>query len=99
MTKRITPLESSREIYLARKISLNSEIVEVDTFFKASHFGCRKSIFDATKVTYNTYSRAVSGLSREMMKMDDRDSAECQNWEKKDIDDIIEIFKLDNKTK
>ena len=68
-------------------------------FFKASHFGCRKSIFDTTKVTYNTYSRAVSGVSREMIKMDDRDSAECQNWEKKDIDGIIEIFKLDNKTK
>ena len=68
-------------------------------FFKASHFGCRKSIFDAMKVTYNTYSRAVSGVSREMMKMDDRDSAECQNWEKKDIDGIVEIFKLDNKTK
>ena len=26
-----------------------------------------------------------------MMKMDGRDSAECQNWEKKDIDVIIEI--------
>ena len=34
-----------------------------------------------------------------MMKMDGRDSAECQNWEKKDIDGIIEIVKLDNKTK
>ena len=45
------------------------------------------------------YSRAVSGVSREMMKMDDRDSAECQNWKKNDIDGIIEIFKLDNKTK
>ena len=33
------------------------------------------------------------------MKMDGRDSAECQNWEKKDIDGIIEIVKLDNKTK
>ena len=33
------------------------------------------------------------------MKMEGRDSAECQNWEKKDIDDIIEIVKLDNKTK
>ena len=33
------------------------------------------------------------------MKMDNRDSAECQNWEKKDIDGIIEIVKLDNKTK
>ena len=40
-------------------------------------------IFDATKVTYNTYSYAISGMSREMMKMDGRDIAECQNWEKK----------------
>ena len=29
-----------------------------------------------------------------MMKMDDRDSAECQNWEKKDINVILEKFKL-----
>ena len=36
-----------------------------------------------TKVTYNTYSCAISGMSREMMEMDGRDSAECQNWEKK----------------
>ena len=36
-------------------------------------------IFDVTKVTYNTYSRAMSGMSREMMTMDDRDSAECKN--------------------
>ena len=40
-------------------------------------------IFDATKVIYNTYSCATSGISRESMKMDDRDSVECQNWEKK----------------
>ena len=46
-------------------------------------------IFDATKVTYNTYSCAISGMSREMMKMDGRDSAECQNWEKKDINVIF----------
>ena len=56
-------------------------------------------IFDATKVIYSTYSCAISGMSREMMKMDGRDSAECQNWEKMDIDGIIEIVKLDNKTK
>ena len=37
------------------------------------------------KVTYNTYLGAISDMSREMMKMDGRDSAECQNWEKKDI--------------
>ena len=42
-------------------------------------------IFDATKVTYNKYSCAMSGMSREMLKMDGRDSAECQNWEMRDI--------------
>ena len=70
MTKKISPLESTREIYLARRISSNSEIVEIYMFFEASHFGCRKTIFDATKVTYNTYSCVISGTSREMMKMD-----------------------------
>ena len=58
-------------------------IVGVGTFYEASHFGCRKTIFDATKVTYNTYSCAMSGMSREMMKMDGRDSAEYQIWEMK----------------
>ena len=51
-------------------------------------------IFDTTKVTYNTYSCAISGISRERMKMDDGDNAECQNWEK-DIDDIFEILNED----
>ena len=37
------------------------------------------------KVIYNTYSCAKTGMSREMMKMDGRDSAEYQNWEKRDI--------------
>ena len=53
-------------------------------FFEALRFGCRKTIFDATKITYNTYSCAISGMSREIMRMDGRDRAECQNWEKKD---------------
>ena len=53
------------------------------TFYEASRFGCRKSNFDATKVTYNTYSHSISGVSREMMKMDGRDSAEYQIWEMK----------------
>ena len=48
-------------------------------------------IFDATKVTYNMYSWVIGGMSREMMKMDYRDSAECQNWEKNDIMVILEI--------
>ena len=54
-------------------------------FFEASRFGCRKTIFDATKVTHNKYSCAISGMIREMRKMDGRDSAECQNWRKKGI--------------
>ena len=56
-------------------------------------------IFDATKVTYNMYSCVISGMSREMMKIDCRDSAECQNWEMRDKIGIIEIVKSDNKTK
>ena len=76
MMKRISPLESSREIYLARKISSNSETVGIYMVFEASRFGCRKTIFDATKVTYNTYSCSISGMSRETMKMDGRGSAE-----------------------
>ena len=45
-------------------------------FFKESWFGCRKTIFNATKVTYNMYSCVISGMSREMMKMDGRDNVE-----------------------
>ena len=41
--------------------------------------------FDVTKVTYNMYSCAISGMSREMMKMDGRDSAEYQIWVMRDI--------------
>ena len=48
-------------------------------FFEASRFGCCKTIFDETKVTYNTYSCAISGMGREMMKIDGRDRAEYQN--------------------
>ena len=99
MTKRISPLELSREIWLARKISSNSETVGIYTFFEASCFGCCKTIFDATKVTYNTYSCVISGMSREMMKMDGRDSVECQNWEKKDIMVILEFVLNENNAK
>ena len=49
-------------------------------FFEASRFGCRKTVFDVTKATYNMYSCTISGMSREMMKMDGRDSAEYQFW-------------------
>ena len=68
-------------------------------FFEASQFGCRKTIFDATKVTYNAYSCAISGMSREIMKMDGRDSAEFQNWKRRDIMVILEFDLNDNKTK
>ena len=64
MMKRIASLELSREIYLARKISLNSETVGIYMFFEASRFGCHKTIFNATKVTYDKYSCAISGMSR-----------------------------------
>ena len=64
-------------------ISSNSEIVGIYTFFEASRFECPKMIFDVMKVTYNTYLCAISGMSGESMKMDSRDSAECQNWKKK----------------
>ena len=70
MTKRISPLESSSEIYLSRRISSNSETVGVDTFFKASRIGCRKTICEVTKVTYNMYSCDTSYMSGEMMEMD-----------------------------
>ena len=83
MTKWISPLESSHEIQLARRISSNSETVRIYTFFEALRFGYRKTIFDVIKVTYNRYSYSISGMSREMMKIDGRDSAECQNLEKK----------------
>ena len=43
------------------------------------------------KVTYNTYLGVISSMSREMMKIDGRDSAKCQNWEKNDIIGINEI--------
>ena len=56
------------------------ETVGFGTFFEASRFGCRKPIFDATKDTYNMYSCTISGMSREMMKMKGRDSAEYQIW-------------------
>ena len=49
-------------------------------------------IFDATKVTYNKYSCTISGTSRKMTKMNGRDSAECQNWEKNDEMGILEIY-------
>ena len=62
-------------------------------FFEASRFGCRKIIFDATKVTYNMHSCAINCMSRERMKMDGRDSAECQNWEKRDIMVILKLIK------
>ena len=71
MKKQISLLEFSREIQLAHKISSNSETIGIYTFFEASRFGCCKMNFDATKVTYNKYSCAISGMSREMMKETD----------------------------
>ena len=49
-------------------------------FFEASRSGCRKLIFDTTKGTDSMYSCTISGMSREIMKMDDRGSVEYQIW-------------------
>ena len=91
MMKRISPLEFSREIYLARKISSNSETVGIYTFFEASRFGCRKANFDATKVTYFKYSCAIKWYEYRNDENDGRGRAECQNWEKRDKIAIMEI--------
>ena len=45
-----------------------------------------------TKVIYNTYSCVISGMNKEMRKIDGRDSSECQNWRKNDINIILEIL-------
>ena len=42
-------------------------------------------IFDGTKVTYKAFSCAISCMSREIMKMDCRGSAEYQIWLKRDV--------------
>ena len=89
--KWISSLESSREIELPRRISSNSEIVKIYMFFEASRTGCRKTIFDVTKVTYNLYSWAISCMSREMTEIDSRDSAKCQKSKLGDIDGILGI--------
>ena len=56
----------------------NFETVKIFTFFEVPSIGCRKKIFDVTKVTYNMYSCAISCMSREMMEMNGRDSAKCR---------------------
>ena len=62
-------------------------------FFEASHFGCRKTIFDVTKVTYNMYSCAISGMSREMMKWTVVIVPSETTGERRDIMVIIQILK------
>ena len=73
---------------VSRNLASTSNFVEfrdspIGTLFEASRLRCRKTILDTTKVTYNKYSSVISGMSIEMMKMDGRDSAECQNLEMK----------------
>ena len=66
-------------------------------FFEAPSIGCRKTIFDVTRVTYNMYSCDISYMSREMIEMDGQDRATCQNPNKWNMDGILE-FVNDNKT-
>ena len=51
---------------------------ELARFSRHRVSGAVKSVFDATKATYSMYSCTISGMSREMMKMDGRGSAEYQ---------------------
>ena len=50
-------------------------------------------IFDVKKITYNMYSCAISGMSREIMEKDGRDSAKCQKSKFRDMIGIIYILK------
>ena len=53
-------------------------------------FSCRKTIFDVTKkITYNMYLCDISGMGREMMEMDGRDSAKCRKSKLRDKMGII----------
>ena len=60
-------------------------------FFEAPGIGCRKTICDVTKVTYNMYSCDICCMIREMMEMDGLDSAKCQKSRRRDIDGINKI--------
>ena len=51
---------------------------------------CHKTIFDETKVTYNTYSCAISGMSREMMKWTTEVVPNINFGKKRDIKVILE---------
>ena len=53
---------------------------------------------EVTKVTYIMYSYDTCYTSREMIKMDGRDSAKCQKSKIRGIISIIEMFN-DNKDK
>ena len=53
---------------------------------------------DVTKVTYYMYSCNTCCMTREMMEMDDRDSAKCQKSKRRDTEGIMRMFN-DNKTK
>ena len=69
----------------------NFETVGICTFFEAPSIGCRKTIVDVTKVTYNMYTCYTCCMSREMMEMDGRDSAKRKKSRRRDIDGIFGI--------
>ena len=54
--------------------------------------------YDVTKVTYNMYSCDTCCMSREMIEMDDLDSAKWQTFREKDIN-VILLLLNDNRTK
>ena len=66
--------------------------------FETSSFGCSKTTYDVTKVTYNMYSCDTYCMSRKMIETDGRDSAKYKKSKLRDMIDIIEMFN-DNRTK
>ena len=64
-------------------------------FFKAPSIGYRKTKFNVTKVTYNIYSCDTCCMSREMMEMDGRESAMCQNPREGTWMTFLELFNED----
>ena len=65
-------------------IEFRDSRIGICTFFETPSIGCRKTTCDVTKVTHYMYSYDTCCMSREMMEMDDLDSAKCQKPKRRD---------------
>ena len=69
---------------VSRKLATTSNFVKFRDIrnlhvFQGTEIWCRKTTCDVKKVTYNMYSCDTCYEIKEMMEMDNRDSAKCQN--------------------